>query len=302
MILVTGGTGFIGRSLVRHLSKMGQPVRLLIHPSIKSPSIPKGTSLEIAVSGLNDERGLRAILADVDTIYHLASSESQGSRSNLYSVDVAGTTNICSAAKDGRVKRIIFLSHLGADRASAYPYLKSKGISEDIIKDSSVEYTIIRSAIVYGLNDHFTTKLEKLIRMAPGFLYLPEDGVTLLQPIWVEDIATCLTWSLENPNFANQTVEVGGPEYFSFKEVIKILMDKASIHRSLLSIRPVHLNRLTEIFEIFTKNFPTSVLMIDYLAENRICDLNSIPTYFNFKPSRFVSHIGYIGGPKNRSK
>lgn len=302
MILVTGGTGFIGRSLVRHLAEMGHPVRLLIHPSIKSPSLPKGTSVEIAVSGLNDERGLRAILTDVDTIYHLASSESQGSRSNLYHVDVSGTTNICSAAREARVKRMIFLSHLGADRNSAYPYLKSKGISEDIIKNSNVDHTIIRSAIVYGLNDHFTTKLEKLIRIAPGFLYLPEDGVTLLQPVWVEDIATCLTWSLDNPSFVNQSVEVGGPEYFSFKDVIKILMETISIHRALPSIRPVHLRRLTELFENFSKKFPTSVFMIDYLAEDRICDLNSIATNFNFKPSGFVSHIGYIGVVKQDGK
>jgi NADH dehydrogenase len=294
MILVTGGTGFIGSALVRHLADRREPVRLLIHPSIKSPSIPKGRSLEIAVCALNDERGLRAILSDVDTIYHLASSENQGSRSNLFSVDVGGTTTICNAASDAHVKRIIFLSHLGADSASAYPYLKAKGISEVIIKGSKVDHTIIRSAIVYGLNDHFTTNLRRLIKMSPGFLYLPEDGVTLIQPLWVEDIATCLTWSLDNPAFANQTIEIGGPEYFSFKEVIKILMDNISIRRSLFSIHPVQLNRLTEFFEIFSKKFPASVFLIDYLAEDRICDLNSIPTYFNFRPSRFTSHLGHI--------
>lgn len=299
MILVTGGTGFIGSALVRHLADLGLPVRLLIHPSKKSPTIPKGIPLEIAVSGLNDIRGLRAILSDVDTIYHLASSESQGSRSNLYSVEIDGTTNICLAARDAHVKHIIFLSHLGADRASAYPLLKAKGIAEDTIRNSKIDFTIIRSAVVYGLNDHFTTKLIKLIRMSPGFLYLPEDGVNLIQPLWVEDIATCLVWVLNNPEFHNQTIQVGGPEYFSFREVIKILMETTSIRRALLAIKPVHLNRLTEILGIFSKKFPTSVFLIDYLAEDRICDLNSVPTQFNFKPSRFSSHIGYIRDAKN---
>jgi len=299
MILVTGGTGFIGSALVRHLADLGQPVRLLIHPSKKSPAIPKGIPVEIAVSGLNDVRGLRAILSDVDTIYHLASSESQGSSSNLYSVEIDGTTNICLAARDAHVKQIIFLSHLGADRASAYPLLKAKGIAEETIRNSKIDFTIIRSAVVYGLNDHFTTKLIKLIRMSPGFLYLPEDGVNLIQPLWVEDIATCLAWVLSNPEFINQSIQVGGPEYFSFREVIKILMQTASIRRALLAIRPVHLNRLTEFFGIFSKNFPTSVFLIDYLAEDRICDLNSVPTHFNFKPSRFTSHIGYIRDANN---
>ena len=129
MILVTGGTGFIGKALVRNLVESGHSVRILIRPSPRSPDLPFGVGVEVAVSSLSDERGLRAAMVGVDTIYHLAGVERRGAYANLMNVDIAGTQKIVTAASDARVKRILFTSHLGADRASAYPVLKAKAIA-----------------------------------------------------------------------------------------------------------------------------------------------------------------------------
>ncbi|MCC6261891.1 MAG: NAD(P)H-binding protein, partial [Anaerolineales bacterium] len=100
MILLTGATGFIGRALVRQLSAIGYPLRALIRPSARTPRLPKGVSVEVAVVSLADVRGLRAALRDVDTIIHLASAENQGSRGNLSVADVQGTANLVEAAAD----------------------------------------------------------------------------------------------------------------------------------------------------------------------------------------------------------
>jgi uncharacterized protein YbjT (DUF2867 family) len=132
MILVTGGTGFIGQALLRHLVEAGNEVRTLIRPSKKSPNLPKGVSFEVAVSSLADERGLRGAMAGVKTVYHLASGEWEGPRSSLLDIDIQGTRAVAKAALDAGVDRIIFLSHLGADRASAYPVLKQKRLQKNI--------------------------------------------------------------------------------------------------------------------------------------------------------------------------
>ena len=149
----------------------------------------------------------------VDTVYHLAGVEWHGAHASLMDVDIQGTQMISRVASEAGVKRFFFLSHLGADRASAYPVLKAKAIAEENIRRSGVTFTIIRSAIVYGLNDHFTTSLARLLNALPSFFFVPEDGSTLLQPVWVEDLVTCLIWALDNDLTVNQTYSVGGPEY-----------------------------------------------------------------------------------------
>jgi len=174
MILVTGGTGFIGSELVKRLATEDHPIRLLIRPSTSSPKIPRHVPVEIAVSSMGDEKGLKAAMKGVDTIIHLAGVERQGSHADLDGVDVAGTNSILQAVDPNRIKRFIYLSHIGADRSSAYPVMKAKAIAESAIQKSHVPYTIVRSAVVYGAGDQFTTVFTQLAQEATFFLYAGE--------------------------------------------------------------------------------------------------------------------------------
>ena len=98
MILVTGGTGFIGKALVRHLTEAGYPVRLLIRPSKQSPDLPRGVPVEVAVSSLSDSRSIRSAMMDVDIVYHLAGAEWHGTQTSLMDVDIQGTQTISQVA------------------------------------------------------------------------------------------------------------------------------------------------------------------------------------------------------------
>jgi NADH dehydrogenase len=296
VILVTGGTGFIGQALIRHLVEAGYPVRTLIRPSRISPNLPKGVAVEVAVCSLSDERGLHAAMVGVDTVYHLAGGEWKGTRASLMDIDIRGTQTVAQAAAEAGVERFFSVSHLGADRASAYPVFKAKAIAEEHIRRSGVDYTILRSAIVYGPRDGFTTGLARLLHSLPFIFLVPGDGTNLLQPLWVEDLVTCLVWALEDERTRNQVIDVGGPEQLSFRQITQLVMRATGVQRRLVVLRPPYLRALTILLEHMLPGLPVSVYWIDYLAANHTCALDSLPRTFNLMPARISQRLAYLQG------
>lgn len=296
MILVTGGTGFIGKALIRRLVELGFPVRTLIRPSSTSPDLPRGVPVQAAVSSLADPRGLRAAMVGVHTVFHLAGGEWRGPQADLLEIDIQGTQAMVQAAQDANIRRIFFISHLGADRASAYPVIKAKGIAEEFIRRSGIDYTILRTALVFGPSDHFTTGIARILRLTPLVYLTPGDGQVQLQPLWVQDLVTCLVWSMEDAATRNDTFEIGGPEYLSFNQVVRLVMEKTRQFRWPIHIYPPYLRGLTIFLEAFSPNLPVSVYWLDYLAVSRTTSLDTLPRQFNLLPARLSSQLDYLQG------
>ncbi len=294
MILLTGGTGFIGQSLTRQLVEAGHQVRLLLRPSSRTPRLPIGVPVEVAVASLNDAGGLRAAMKDIEAVYHLVGGEGEGGQANLQAVDIDGTRNVCQAAAEARVGHFFYLSHLGADRASGFPVLKAKGIAEEYIRKSGVPYTIVRGSMLFGPGDEFTTGLAMLLAAAPGLLPLPSKGQSLVQPLWVEDAVTCLIWAMDNPEMLNRTLEIGGIETFSLRQVVEKVMELTRQPRLLVNWPTQSMRGLTIFMEFLYPRFPTSIFWMDYLAVNRTCPVDTVPRIFGLMPARFATRLDYL--------
>jgi len=294
MILVTGGTGFIGRELIAYLTKIGYPVRILLKPSQVSPNIPVGIPLEVAVCSLNDERGLRAAMKNVDAVFHLASAERLGSRARLAEVDVDGSANVARAGAEANLERIYFLSHLGADKASAYPVLKAKSLAEQAIIHSGVPYTIIRTSHVFGPGDQFTTGIYRLLKRMKLVFFLPGDGSTLLQPLYISDLMACFNLVMQDSASKNKTITIGGGEMLTYRNIVEIIMQKTSIRRTLISIPPAYLRMISLFVEQSFPDFPISLLWLDTLSADRTTETDILPRQFGLIPSRFHQNLDYL--------
>jgi NADH dehydrogenase len=294
VILLTGATGFVGRALLPRLAEAGRELRCLIRPTRRSPRLPSGVPMQLALTRFTDARGLRSALAGVETVIHLAGAEWRGQRGDLLEVDVNGTRALVEAAREAGVRRFLFVSHLGADRASAYPVLKAKGIAEEFIRQSGLPYTIFRSALLFGREDVFINVLAAMLKVMPGFFFMPGDGRTVLQPLWVDDLATCLEWSLQDDGVVNQTLSLGGPEFINLAGLVKILLDRLRMQRRLVATSPVLLRWGAWFLEQTLPRAPLTSHLLDHLAVNRVCELTSVTRYFGLQPARLEQSLGYL--------
>ena len=293
-VLVTGATGFIGRAVLPKLTQADHQIRILLRPSPTSPRLPKGVPLEVGLSDLTDGHGVRAALLGIEAILHLAGSEGQGSRADLSRSDEEGSRTLAEAARETGVRQLIYLSHLGADRASAYPVMRAKAVAEESIRRSEVPYTIVRAAAVYGPEDRFTTSLATTLAVSPGIYFLPGNGSVPLQPLWVDDLATALVWALDEEGLVGRTYEVGGPEVLSWKAIVELVMAAGRLPRILAEVRPPLLRAAFRLGEMILPWPPFTPFWLDYLAQSRTGALDTLPRAFGLQPSRMEHALDYL--------
>lgn len=280
---IAGGTGFVGRHLVRTLSEKGFTGRCLVRDPAKNPPC---TGFEIIKGSL--EKIPPGALTDIDIVVHLVGIITEGDGATFKSIHVKGTENLVNESLKTRVRYFFYQSALGASIRSKSAYMKTKASAEEIVTDSGIRYTIFRPSLILGEGDGFSRQMVELIKMAP-LIPIPGEGNTLYQPMSVQDWVKCFLLSLKNPRMSNRTLELGGPEHISFNELVRFYMEIMGVNKKLMHV-PVSLVKTgVHCIRILKKAGirhlpPLTRDQLELLNENNITDIDVIRREFSFEP------------------
>jgi uncharacterized protein YbjT (DUF2867 family) len=226
VILVTGAAGFIGARVVHELRARDRDVRALVHSAARAGSLANW-DVELVSGDVADPASLRAAAEGCDEVVHLVSILT-GRKADFERVMVEGTRNLVAAATP---KRIVLMSANGVDSpaASGIPYFDAKRAMERAVRESGLEFVILRPSFVFGDGGALATFL-RLARRSPVTPIIG-DGTPRIQPVWVDDVARAVAESLERPEAAGRTLELGGPDVVTWNEFWARLKKTAGVRR-----------------------------------------------------------------------
>lgn len=280
MILITGATGYVGQNLVSKLSK-DQRVRCFV-------TIEKsvGDNVDFVRGDLSDINSLEEATRGISSVVHLAAVIKSRRREEFVKVNVEGTKNLLSACIKNKVKRFIYISSYDVILRNKNDYAFSKIQAEDIVKNSGLDYIIIRPTVIYGRGDK--RNLGMLFGLIKKYSFAPVigSGNYKLQPVYVEDVVEAIVKCLEIKK-AKKTYFVGGPEALTFNEVV----NKTS---EVLSKRAVKLHIPLPIIKLFLKSyekvFRNPFMTYNELLstiEDKTCDISETEKELGFRPISF---------------
>jgi uncharacterized protein YbjT (DUF2867 family) len=218
MILVTGGTGFVGPHVVHALRARELPVRVLVRdPRRGSRAVTWGA--ELVEGDVTEPASLHDAMEGVDAVVHLVAII-KGSRDDFERVMSQGTRNVVAAAKSAGVRRIVLASALGVDERTkdVVPYFAAKWQMERAVRDSGIDHVILRPSFVFARDGGVLPTFVRVARFAPVTPIIG-SGTRRLQPIWIDDIAEYYSRAVDEPASVNRTFEIGGPDVVTWNEL-----------------------------------------------------------------------------------
>jgi len=278
MLLIIGGTGYVGGYILEALDGK------MPNKQLRIMSRDKASLEKLAAQGYETVEGnvtnldeTRKAMQGVDTVIHLtAIIREVPSKGQTYDAVMGkGTENMVEAAKDAGVKRIIFMSALGAENMST-GYYKNKLRGEKAVKESGIPYVIFRPSIQIGPGGEFVGLLKQLTMLPVVPVLGPGDYP--MQPVYVRDVARYVVQALDDQRYTNQTFEIGGPETFEYNKMIEQTLSARS-KKGLLFHAPLFLVR--PMIPLISKVMPTLITEDQFIMllegsatkENRIVEI-----------------------------
>ncbi len=280
MILVTGGTGFVGGHVVHELRGRDLPVRCLVRDLRRGARLA-AWGCELVEGDVTDAESLRRAVAGAEVVVHLVGIR-QGKREQFRRIMVEGTRDLLAAARDTGVRRFVHMSALGTSEETkdVVPYYGAKWEAEQQVQGSTLPYVIFRPSFVFGLDGGILPTFIKLAKLTPVTPIIG-SGRQRIQPIWADDVAKYFAAAVERDDVAGRTFELGGPDVVSWNEFWERLRRVRSIRRPSLHI-PVSLMRINALLtERLPGNIPLTrdLLRMLELGDNVVSDDGAVRTF-----------------------
>lgn len=238
IITVFGGSGFIGRHIVRALAKAGYRVRVASRrPHLAQDLRVMGVvgQVQLVQANLRVAASVERALEGASGVVNLVGILNESGRQTFSRLHALGAKTVAEAAASAGISRVIQMSAIGADAESASQYARSKAEGEAAVKAAVPTATILRPSIVFGTDDAFFNRFADMARFAPA-LPLFGGGKTKFQPVFAGDVAEAVVAALETPEAQGETYELGGPGVYSFAELMRFILDEIDRPRFLLPL------------------------------------------------------------------
>ncbi len=274
-----GGTGFLGRRIVRRLADHGFFVRIASrHPAQGGASIAAPEAVAPVYADVNDDRSVADAVAGMEAVVNAVSLYMERGAQTFRSVHVEAAERVARRARSAGVKRLILVSGIGADEHSRSPYIRSRGQGEAMVRSAFPGATIMRPAVMFGPDDAFLVTLATLLRRLPAFALFGRGG-TRLQPVYVEDVAEAAVRILQTAE-PQAVYELGGPQVYTYADLLQLIGSRAGVRRLLVPIPFSAWHGLARIAELLprpplTRN-QIELMEIDNVAASGAAGLASL--------------------------
>lgn len=251
LVTVFGGSGFLGKHVVRALVARGYRVRIAMrrpHTGMDLKVIGGVGQVQLMQANLRYEESVIRAVEGADAVINLVAVLYEQGQQSFDALHVKGAKTLAQSVAAAGIKNFVHVSAIGADAESESDYARTKGESEALIRDHVPTADIMRPSIIFGTEDEFFNRFAAMAQLAPA-LPLIGGGQTKFQPVYVADVAAAIATSIEN-GASGKTYELGGPRTYSFKELLQYMLEVIAKKRFLIPVPWLGANMLGAIGEI----------------------------------------------------
>jgi NADH dehydrogenase len=276
MILVAGGTGFVGAGIVRELARRGARLSVLSRSAERVRSRFPGLDIESREADVRDAAALTSAFRDVETVigcvqFPNSPIENPSKGHTFEDVDARGTENLVAAAKAADVKRYVYLSGAGVAADAEYHWFRAKWRAETAVRGSGLTYTILRPSWIYGPEDKALNRFLGMSRFLPFVPLIGNPGSQRVQPVFIDDVGRAVAEVLAHPTADNQVLELGGPEVMTMQEVVQTALDVSGRRRMLLSAPKPVMKAAARLLQ-FAPGRPLTPDAVEFITMDALAD------------------------------